>query len=64
MTTEVNTQSERNQLETQLEGNKKLIVLRDAIVNLQKNRDFRKLILEKFLVEDCARYAQLSADPG
>ena len=64
MTTEVGIQSERNQLEAQQEGNKKLIALRDAVVNLQKNRDFRKLILEQFLVEDCARYAQLSADPG
>ena len=64
MTTDVEIQSERNQLEAQQDGNKKLIALRDAVVNLQKNRDFRKLILEQFLVEDCARYAQLSADPG
>lgn len=30
---------------------------------LHNNRDFRKLILEEFCTTECARFAQLSADP-
>ena len=31
---------------------------------LANNPDFKKLILEEFCVQECARYAQLSADPS
>lgn len=37
---------------------------RKVLQRLMNNRDFKKLILEDFCVQECARYAQLSADPN
>lgn len=53
-----------NQLEQQREDNNALIAKRDLALKLAGNREFKKLILDDFLVQDCARYAQLSADPS
>lgn len=39
---------------------KEQIQIRDAINRLFKNKDFRKVILEDFLVNDCARNARIS----
>lgn len=55
--------SDLNRLEQQLEDNRGLMARRDMALKLSKNHEFRKLILEGFCKEDCARYAQLSADP-
>lgn len=35
-----------------------------ALERLQNNRDFKKIILEGFLVQDCARSVAVSVDPG
>lgn len=48
------------QMLTHREGLKKQIQIRDAIHRLFKNKDFRKVILEDFLVNDCARNARIS----
>lgn len=53
-----------NQLEAQREGNRKQIAARDMALKLNNNREFRKLIIEGFCRDECARYAQLSADPS
>jgi hypothetical protein len=53
-----------NQLEQQRRDNEEMIAKRDLALKLSTNREFKKLILDGFLVEDCARYAQLSADPS
>jgi hypothetical protein len=53
-----------NRLEQQLEDNRQLMKLRDMALKLSENREFRKLILEGFCRDECARYAQLSADPA
>lgn len=37
---------------------------RKVLQRLMNNRDFKKLILEDFCVQECARYAQASADPN
>ena len=42
------------------EGLKEQIQVRDAINRLYKNKDFRKVILDNFLVSDCARNARIS----
>lgn len=55
--------SEVEALEAQREELKKSVEYRDAVARLSKNRDFRKVIHEYYMVEECARYAQLSADP-
>lgn len=52
-----------NQLENQREAMKHAIELRQAVQRLTANADFRKIINEQFMVQECARYAQLSADP-
>lgn len=51
-------------LEEQLKDEKALIERRDTILRLSKNADFRKVILEAFFVEECARYARESGDPA
>ncbi|WP_421991639.1 hypothetical protein [Roseococcus sp.] len=50
-------------LEQQLEAAKAIVDRRQTAMRLVDNRDFRKLILEGFCLEDAARYAQESGDP-
>lgn len=50
-------------LERQLAGQKELIEHQKMLHRLLNNRDFKKLILDEFCTKECARYAQLSADP-
>lgn len=51
------------QLETGLEEAKKLVAMRDAILKLTENREFKKVVREDFFVKECARYVRESADP-
>lgn len=51
-------------LEQQKKDFQAAIENRKIATRLVANRDFKKLILEQFCVEECARYAQLSADPN
>lgn len=50
-------------LEKQLEDGKLHVERKDLALKLYNNREFKKLILEEFCVNECARYAQMSADP-
>jgi hypothetical protein len=43
---------------------KAVLVQRDRLVRLTNNADFRALITEGFLKEECARYTHLSTDPS
>ena len=52
------------ELEQQAKDLKEIIDRRDLALKLEKNREFRKLILEDFCTTECARYVQLSADPA
>jgi hypothetical protein len=52
------------QLETQRESIQQAIEMRQAVQRLTQNADFRKVINEQFMVKECARYAQASADPA
>lgn len=51
------------QLEQQLHDEKLKVERRDAILRLTNNADFKKVIREGFMVEDCARYARESINP-
>lgn len=51
-------------LEKQLEDSKEAIARRELALKLYKNPEFKKLVLDEFCVSECARYAQLSADPS
>ena len=48
----------------QLKTAKELATRRELALKLQDNREFKQLILKDFCVEECARYAQASADPA
>lgn len=50
-------------LEFQRDNAKEAIERQEMAMKLAKNVQFRKLILEEFCVQECARYAQMSADP-
>lgn len=52
------------QIEQHIEQLQELVERRDLALKLEKNREFRKLILEEFCVNECARYAQNSANPA
>lgn len=56
--------SEVSALEKQLDDTKSFIERRERALRLYNNPDFKKLVLEEFCVQECARYAQLSADPA
>jgi hypothetical protein len=56
--------SDVSRLESQREAAKQLIEQRDLVLKLSNNREFKKLIREEFMVQECARYAQISADPA
>jgi hypothetical protein len=56
--------SEVFDLERQLAENQQIVKLRDAALKLGNNPEFKSLILERFCVQECARYAHSSADPA
>ncbi len=51
-------------LENQKDQFKKLVELRDIADKLCRNRDFKKLILEEYMVNEAARLVQVSGDPN
>lgn len=57
MSTVYNLEQQKRDFQTAIENRK-------IATRLVNNRDFKKLILEEFCVQECARYAQTSADPN
>lgn len=51
-------------LENQKTGNRKMVEIGQRLEALCKNQDFRSLILEFWMKDETARYAQLSQDPA
>lgn len=51
-------------LERQLADAKKHLDRRELALKLYKNPEFKELIIDGFCLNDCARYAQSSADPA
>jgi len=56
--------SEVKEIEQNIEALKAQIALKDQVLKLERNRDFRSVILEGFCVKEAATYVQLSADPN
>lgn len=60
--------SEIQQTIRDLEHHRKLnedaVERRDALLRLTENKDYKRLIREEFLTNDCARFVQLSVDPS
>lgn len=52
------------QLEYQIESNKDLVERRELALKLSENRTFRKLIIEEFCTNECAKYVQASVNPN
>lgn len=50
-------------LEHQLISNKERVALRDVVIRLTNNRDFKKVIQDGFMEEHAARNIRLSVDP-
>lgn len=55
--------SQIQELEAQKVDMQKQVDLRDAILKLSGNHEFRKVINEGFLRDDCARNARIAGDP-
>jgi hypothetical protein len=51
------------QMESEIKNAKVLAERRAMALKLHSNREFRKLILEEFMVQECARYVHMSASP-
>lgn len=51
-------------LERQLTEAQEIIKLRDNALKLYASPEFKSLILDRFCTQECARYAQSSADPA
>lgn len=56
--------TELAEIERQITHAKQGAEIAAAIQRLQANRDFRKIIIEAFMLHECARYAQESSDPA
>lgn len=56
--------SEVNKLTKQLEEAKESIVRRDEALQLYKNPLFKKLVIDEFCTQECAKYVHLSGDPA
>jgi len=56
--------SDIQDLEQGIKDAEELIGRRQMALRLSENRDFRKLILEDFIITEAARLVQLSADPA
>ena len=56
--------SEVYALQKQLDDAKILVERREQAIKLSGNPEFRKLIMQEFCVNECARYAQSSGDPS
>jgi len=53
---------EVQQLEVSLEHAKGMVALKDAVLKLSSNREFKKVILDGYFKEEASRLALLSAD--
>lgn len=56
--------SEIRNLERQAENARQAVEQRDAIVKLTSLPEFRKLIVEGFCKDECARFTHMSSDPN
>ena len=52
------------QLELQLTSSKEQVEMRNAAQRLWENKDFKKVVLDGFMLKECALYAQNSANPA
>lgn len=51
-------------LEQHLAENKEAVERRDALLRLTENRDYKRIFREEFMLQDCARFVQLSVNPA
>ena len=56
--------SEVKSLELHKEKLEELVRFRNMAEKLSRNKEFRDLILQRFMVDECAKYAQVSGDPA
>ena len=56
-------QTNLESFEEHLKQNQDAVDRRDALLRLEKNADYKRLFREEFMLNDCARFAQLSVNP-
>lgn len=56
--------SEVKEIEQSIEVLKNQIALKDQVLKLERNRDFRAVILEGFCTKEAAKYIQTAGDPN
>lgn len=56
--------SELMQLEEQLRQTKEVAEFGELARKLYENHEFRKVIIDGFMLRECARYVQISCDPN
>lgn len=56
--------SQIENIQAQIEDLKEVQKRRDLALRLEKNADFKELILDGFCEKECARFARNSGDPG
>ena len=56
--------SEIETIQQQIDELQELVERKDLALKLEKNREFKKLILEIFCEKECARFARNSGDPA
>lgn len=55
--------SDIQELELSIEQAKKLVERKNMILKLTSNREFKKVVLDGYFVDEAARLASISADP-
>lgn len=55
--------SDISQLEISIEQARNMVALRDAVVKLSTNREFKKVFIEDYFKAEAIRLVDLSADP-
>lgn len=61
---EPTTEQEIQRVQSEIEDYREAARLKEAVLRLERNRDFKKLIMDKFLTEECARHVQNSVNPN
>lgn len=56
--------TQTEQLQDQIADHREMVERKDLALKLEKNPEFKKLILEAFCEKECARFARSSSDPA
>lgn len=64
MSIEMTTDEQLVQMQAHKDNLRDLVKTRDLALRLEKNREFKRLILEEFCEKECARFTRESCNPA